>query len=116
MLAVLHPRQNFLFCGTIALELVRNDHPRDILAALEPHAEERLGGCLVAPALHQDIKHVAILIDGPPQVMALTVDRQKDLIQVPRVTGPGTPAPELIGIRLAERATPLPNRLIRHDD
>jgi hypothetical protein len=48
--------------------------------------------------------------------MALTADRQEDLIQAPRVTRPGTPVPELIGIRLAERASPPPNRLIRHDD
>jgi len=55
MLAVLHPRQNLLLCGTIAFELVRDDHPRNILAALEPLAEESLGRVLVPPTLDQDI-------------------------------------------------------------
>ena len=40
---------------------------------------------------------------------------EKHLVQVPLVTGPGTPTTELIGIVLAKFAAPLANGLIGHD-
>jgi hypothetical protein len=55
VLAVLHPRQYFPLRRTIAFELVRDEHPRNILAALEQLAEEFLRCMLVPPTLDQDI-------------------------------------------------------------
>jgi hypothetical protein len=49
-------------------------------------------------------------------VVALAMDGEKDLIEMPFVTGLRTPIAELIGIRLAEFATPFPNRFVRGDD
>jgi hypothetical protein len=66
--------------------------------------------------LHQNVEEVAFLIDGPPEIVALPIDRQKDLIQMPLVAGSVVPAPELIGIRLAELPAPFADGLIRHDD
>jgi hypothetical protein len=54
------------------------------------------------------------LIYCPPQIVMLTLDCQKHLIQVPLIAGPRTAATELIGVLLTELATPLANRLIRH--
>jgi hypothetical protein len=45
---------------------------------------------LVPAALDEHSEPVAVLIDGPPQIMALRVDREKDLIQVLLVTGART--------------------------
>ena len=59
---------------------------------------------------------MAILIDGPPQIVPFAVDREKHLVQVPFVARSGTPATELIGIRLPELPAPLPDGFIRHDD
>jgi hypothetical protein len=42
---------------------------------------------------------MALLIDRPPQVVPCAIDREKHLVQMPRVARTGTPAPELIGIR-----------------
>jgi hypothetical protein len=66
--------------------------------------------------LHQDIEDVPILIDGPPEVRAHAVDRQKYLIEVPRVDGLGATAPELMGIRLAEFPALFAHRLIHRDN
>jgi hypothetical protein len=66
--------------------------------------------------LHQDIEDVPILIDDPPEVRAHAVDRQKCLIEVPRVAGLGAPAPELIGIRLAEFPALFAHRPIHRDN
>jgi hypothetical protein len=84
-LPVLHPRQNLALSRTITLELVRDDHPWHVLQALEQLAKELLGGVLVAPALHQDIQHVVVLVDSAPQVMALAIDGQEDFIKMPFV-------------------------------
>src|SRR5215831_4568222 len=79
-LPVFHPGQELALGGTVALQLIRNKHARDIPQALEQLTKELLGGLLVAATLHQDVEHVVVLIHGTPQVMALPVDRQKDLV------------------------------------
>jgi hypothetical protein len=53
--AMFDTREHLSLRGTVALELVRDDHPWDILAALEELPKELLGRCFVAAALHQDI-------------------------------------------------------------
>ena len=116
VLAVLHPRQHLLFCGTIAFELVRDDDPRNILAALEQLAEEFLGRVFVPQPLDQDIQDMTVLIHRPPQVVAFAMDCQKDLIEVPLVAWSGTPAAQLVGIGLPKLPAPVAYRLIRQDD
>ncbi len=85
----------------IAGQLVSDDHPRHVLVLFEQLTKELLGCLLVAPALHQDVQHIPILINGTPQVLGLAIDLQKDLIQMPLVAGFGAPALQLIGILLA---------------
>jgi hypothetical protein len=116
VLPMFHARQELSLGGSITLQLIRDDDPRSILASFEELAEEFLRGLLVPPALHQDIEDVAVLIDRPPEIMMVTLDCQKDLIQMPLITSLGTPAPQLIGIRLAELPAPLPDGFVRHHD
>ncbi len=72
-LPVLHPRQHLPLGRAIARELVRDQHPRDVGAALEQLAEEFLGRRFVPAALDQDVEDVAVLIDSAPEIMALPV-------------------------------------------
>jgi hypothetical protein len=116
VLAMFDTREHLSLCGTVALELVRDDHPGNILAALEQLAEEFLRSPLVSPALDQDIEDIAGLIDSPLEIVPLTMNREQHLVQVPLVARSGTPAPELIGIRLRKLAAPLPDRLVAHRD
>ena len=71
MLAMYHARQDLALRRTIALQLVRDDHTGHVLQALEQLAKELFRGLRMPPTLHQDIQDVVVLIDGPPQVMAL---------------------------------------------
>src|SRR5215831_15349346 len=89
-LAMLYSWQYLTLRCTVALELLRDDHPWHVLQALEQLAKELLGGVLVAATLHQDVEHVIVLIHGAPQVMALPVHCQKHLVQVPFVAWLGT--------------------------
>jgi hypothetical protein len=47
--------------------------------------------------LDKNIKYVAILVHSPPEVVTLPFNRDKDLIQVPRVTQPPLAMPQLLG-------------------
>src|SRR5687768_14997990 len=87
VLAVLHARQDLPLGRPIAFELVRDDHPRHIPAALEQLAEEFLGRVLVPPTLDQDIQDMTVLIHRPPEIVACATNRQEYLIQVPLVPG-----------------------------
>ena len=116
VLAMFDAGQEFPLRGAVALELIGHDDPRHVLAPFAELAEELLRGLLVAVALYQDVQHMAVLIHRPPEVVALAIDGEKDLIEMPFVTGLRTPMAELIGILLAKFATPFPNRFIRDDD
>src|SRR5215813_7448585 len=116
MLTMFDPRQDLALGRPIALQFIGDDDARHVGQPLEELAKELLCGLLVPSALHQDIQYVPLLINCPPQIVILTLDRQKHFIKVPIIAGPGTAATELIRILLAELATPLANRLIGHDD
>jgi hypothetical protein len=48
------------------------------------------------------------------EVMALTMDHQEDLVQVPFVPRLRAPAPQPIGVVLAKLPTPLADRFVGH--
>jgi hypothetical protein len=58
---------------------------------------------------------MTLMIDGSPQIVTRAVDGQKDLVQVPFVPWSWTTTSQLVGIVLAEFATPFPDGFIRHD-
>lgn len=77
----------------IAFQSIRDAHPRHIGQPLHELAEESLRRLLVPLALHQDSEDLAVLIDGPPEVVALARDGQNYLIQMPLVTRSGASMP-----------------------
>ena len=115
MLAVFHTRHELSLGSFVTFQFIGDEHPWGVRQSLEQPTEERLCGFLVAPALHQDIEHSPVLIHGPPEVMTLTVNREKHLVEVPLITRPGPLMPEFIRIGLAELAAPLPDGFIGHD-
>src|SRR5215510_2011232 len=106
-LAMFHPGQDLALGRAVALQLIRDEHPWHVLQAPEELAKKLLRRVLIAPALHQNVEHVIVLIHGAPQVMALTIDRPKHLIQVPFVTWLGASTLQLIGVVLPKLQTPL---------
>src|SRR5215813_12314692 len=85
-LTVLYAREHLALRRAIAFEFIGDDHAWHVEHAFEELAEELLRRLLVAPALHQDVEDVVVLIDGAPQVMTLPLNGQKHLVEVPRVT------------------------------
>jgi hypothetical protein len=116
VLAMFHPRQDLALRGGIALQRIRDDHPRHVGQAFEQLAEELLRGLLVPATLDENVQHVAVLIHGTPQVMPDPINGEKHLVQVPFIPWPRSPAPELIGIGLSEFPAPLPYCFVGDDD
>ena len=84
-LAVVHPWPSRARGRAIALQCSGEDHPGDRRTACEERAEARRGGVRVPSTLHQHIEEVLVRLDGAPQRMPRTIDRQHDCLQVPRV-------------------------------
>ena len=75
----------------VAPKPVSNDAKRLLSLAMQQPAEESFGSPLVPARLNQDIDHVAVLVDGPPEMLLLAVNSNEDFVQVPGVSpaGPG---------------------------
>ena len=100
----------------VAGQLVGDDHPGHVPQALEQSAEELLCGHRVSARLHQNVEHVAVLVDRAPQVPLCAVDLDEHLIQVPFVAQPRTTTAQLVRVLLPEPVAPGPDRLIGHVD
>lgn len=85
LLLMLHRRHDFCLGCCVAAQLVGDAGTWDVLKAFQQLAKELLGGFLVPAWLHEDIKHVAILVDCTPEIPQLAVDGKKDFIERPSV-------------------------------
>ena len=74
-----HAEHHLTFRRAVAPQLVGHQHTRGVTQIFQQFAEESLGGSGVASALHQDIEHVPVLIDRPPEVMELAADPDENL-------------------------------------
>ena len=112
MLSMSDAGHNHPFCCPVAAELISNNDARLASCAPQQLAKEPDRGKPVPPRLHKDIQDDTILIDRSPEVVSDAVDLEEDLVQMPFVTGPGTPSPQAIDILLAELVAPAPDRLV----
>jgi hypothetical protein len=75
---MLHARQDLAFGCSIALQLIGDDHPWDVVESFEELAKKTFRRVCVPSALDKDIQHVAVLIDGSPQIRPFPIDGEKD--------------------------------------
>jgi len=114
-LAVLDIRQQFELRHTVAPKLVGYEDARHILQTLQQPLEETLCRRGVAAALHQDVEHDPVLIDGAPKMVQLALNSKEDLIQVPLVTWSGAAPAKFARETGAELDAPAPDALVRDD-
>ena len=62
--------------------------------------------------LHEDVQNVTILVYCAPQILLATLDRDEHLVEMPGVSHPTAPAPQLPSVDRTEPLAPLPNRLV----
>jgi hypothetical protein len=70
---------------TVASQFVRHDLARFIPVTFEQSLEEALGGLAIPARLREYINHFAILIDGTPKIVLLTLDFHKHLVEEKRI-------------------------------
>jgi len=115
-LAMRHPGQALALRRAVALPLVGHadaGHRREALAEL---AKTGLGGRRMAPARHEALEHVIVLIHDAPQGMALPVERQTHLVHMPCIPRARPSALELVGVIVPTLPTPRAEGLVRHLD
>src|ERR1700710_1135727 len=108
-LTVLDIGQKLALSHAIALQFVSDENARHVQQPLQETLEEALRRPGAAAGLHQNVKHDAVLIDGTPEIMLFTVDPNEDFVQVPFVTGPGSPPTKIVREARAKLQTPPPD-------
>jgi hypothetical protein len=66
--------------------------------------------------LNENIDHVTLLVDGPPQILSLTSDRHEQFVQVPGVAQTSLPSPERPGVFDTKLPTPLSDGFVADGD
>ena len=115
MLAMFDPGGDLAFGRGIGSELVRDQHAR--LAPLpEQFSKEAFGRARVPTRLDQDIQHIAIGVDRPPEPVLRALDRDHDLAEMAFVRRAGALATDPSGELRTKARDPVPHGLIGHAD
>ena len=101
---------------TVAAQLVGHEPHGFLSLTLQQSAKESPRCTPVPTGLYEDVNQVTVLVHGAPQILALTVDRDEDFVQKPRISESTLTSLQPPGVIGAELPAPLPNRFVRHDD
>src|SRR6266852_137954 len=82
-----HGRHHGPTSRRIAAQLVGDQTSRYRSLAFQQLPEEARGGIPITPGLHEDVDHVAVFVDRPPDILLLPSDVDEQFVQVPRVAG-----------------------------
>ena len=85
-------------------------------ASLSIANERSASRTLVKVFLHKNIQYITILINGPPEIMVLAIDVDKQFVEEPCITGTPFSMANLVGKLLTELETPLPYSFISDDN
>jgi hypothetical protein len=83
---------------------------------LQQLAKEPAGRSGISAFLNEDVDHVSILVDSPPEIVPLALDVHEELVQVPHVSLTSLSTPKVPSVIESELLTPLPNGLVGDDD
>ena len=72
-------------CDTVAAQLVGHEPDRFLSLTLQEFSEESPRRPPVQAGLDEEIDQVPVLIHRAPEILALTVDRDEDFVQEPRI-------------------------------
>ncbi len=102
--------------GSVAPQLVRDQTARLTALPLQQFAEKAPGRTPISSGLDEDVDDVAVLVDGPPQILPSALNSHEEFVEIPRVAQTAMVAAKPPRVVEPERLTPLPNRFIGHGD
>ena len=103
-------------CDMVAAQLVGHETRRFLSLSLQEFPKASPPRAPVSAGLDEDVDHVTVLVNRTPEILALTVDRDEDFVQKPRISESTMSVLQLPGVVGADLPTPLPNGFVRHDD
>jgi hypothetical protein len=112
VLPVLDTGHDLALGGSVAAQLVSDQHPRRSRLLLQQLAEQAFGRLFVALALDEDVENETFLVDSVPEPVFLGGDGDDDLVEVPFVAAARGSPTGAVGEFPAEFQTLLPDRLI----
>src|SRR5712692_1214280 len=59
--------------GRVTAQLVRDQAPWHLALPFQQFPEEAAGCTPIAPGLQEDVDHIAVLVDGPPEILQAMV-------------------------------------------
>jgi len=86
--AVLDAGHDLSLCGFVGLKFVGNHYTRRAAMTLQQFAHQALSRLGISATLNQHLKNETILIDGAPEPVLLTADRNDGFIEMPLVAKP----------------------------
>ena len=102
--------------NSVAAQLVGHETTRFLSLTLQEFSKESPRRTPVPTGLDEKVNQVTVLVHGAPQILALTVDRDEDFVQKPRISESTLTSLQPPGVIGAELPAPLPNSFVRHDD
>ena len=109
-------RHDVVMSDTVAAQLVGHETNRFLSLTVQESPKESQRRSPVSTRLDENVDHVAVLIHRAPEILALTVDRHKDLVQKSRVSESTLSSLQAPRVVRAELPAPLPNCLVRHEN
>ena len=82
--------------GLIARQLVGDQAARDGALCVQELAEESDRSSPIPSGLHEDVDHIPILVNRPPQVLRPALHPHEQLIEIPRISRAAPPPPSRI--------------------
>ena len=98
--------------GGVGAQLVGDQSSRKTARGFQQRPKEADGCSPIPVRLHEDVQDVTVLVYCAPQILLATLDRDEHLVEMPSVSHPTAPAPQLPGVDRTEPLAPLPNRLV----
>ena len=111
-----HRREDVPMCCPVILQLVGDQLPRCLSLLFQDLTKEALSDSAISPLGDQNIDHVSILIDSPPQIEALTLDGDEEFIDVPDVAESFLFPTQCSGVGRSEFLTPISDRFVGDKD
>ena len=102
--------------GVIARQLVGDQAARDGALCVQELAEASDRSSSIPSGWHEDVDHLPILVNRPPQVLRPALHPHEQLIEIPRISLAAPPPPQPSRILQPERPAPLADRLVRDGD
>jgi hypothetical protein len=83
---VVHGRKDYPVRCRVAPQLVCHDATWLVLLSPQQLAKEPFGRAGIAMPLNEYVDYIPVLIDGPPEIVALTLDVHENFVQMPHVS------------------------------